>query len=159
MTKQEIERLKNFTLSEKDTSGRLIFAEYKAINPALMFRADWMVSYAKSEFGEGTVFNVIDINQGLHSKSGYHPRGEAIDGYFKGLSLYEQVLISLTSGMKGVGFYPSWRQPGIHNDIRDVEYVSMWYGYYVIITDSSGKKVRVQKYEYRRKIIFRELTV
>ena len=88
---------------------------------------DRAVTMAKETFGSRGVFLVHCITAGEHTVNSKHYTGEAIDGHFKDLSLYEQTLIGWKAGFKGIGFYEWWKHPGVHFDIRKQRHVSTWF--------------------------------
>ena len=129
MTIDEFKKLKNFSIEERDVYKRAITSDIAGIQKPLMLRIDRAVSFTKQVYGDKAgQFIVHDINLGIHSKKdGFHTRGMAIDGHFRGLDLYEQVMIGLKFGFKGVGFYLKWNVPGVHFDIRNQQRLSLWY--------------------------------
>jgi hypothetical protein len=71
-------------------------------------------------------FIVHDINQGQHSEGSKHYSGEAIDGHFRGLNLFQTAMILFKAHFSGIGIYPDWKHKGVHADIRDQDHVSTW---------------------------------
>jgi len=129
MNAQQIKTLHNFNVHEKDLYGRLIFGPVntRGIKYALMGKVDEAISFAKDTFGEEDgQFLVHDINSGEHSPRSKHYTGEAIDGHFRGLDLYQTVMILFRFQFTGIGIYPDWKHPGIHADIRAQDHVTTW---------------------------------
>jgi len=142
MTVDEWTELQNFGVDEKDAFGRPITAKIEVINPELMARLDWVVTYAKQEFGPGNgAFIVNCITLGAHSHGSQHYLGRAVDGYFKGLTLYEMVMLGFKAGFTGIGYYLDWNIPGVHLDIRE-NGVATWlrdYEYFYDFTYFTGR--------------------
>ena len=119
--------LKNFHVTEKDIYGRLITEDLDRIEEQLMIKVDAMVSTAKESFGTDVgKFIVHSIVSGGHTPGSKHYSGEAIDGHFTGLNLYQAVMVGLKAGFRGIGYYPWWGSPGIHVDIRSQAHTSVW---------------------------------
>lgn len=120
-------KLKNFHIDELDIKGRPIVSKINTIEEELMVKLDRSVSLAKETFGMDVgKFIVHCIVLGHHSRGSKHYVGQAVDGHFKGLNLYQSVMIGLKAGFRGIGYYTWWNNPGIHFDIRDQEHVSTW---------------------------------
>jgi len=127
MTEHEMGLLHNFSKYEKDIFGRQVFQAYGEIKFTLMQKMDLAISLAKQTYGEEQgAFIVHDINNGEHNTNSLHYIGEAIDGHFRGLTLYQTALLLFKSRFGGIGLYPDWKHKGIHADIRDQEHVSTW---------------------------------
>ncbi len=127
MTRDEIRTLSNFSYAEKDVYDRKIFGQYEGVSFELMQTVDGMVSLAKNEY-PGTKFIVHDINMGKHGLGSKHYDGKAIDGHLEGVPLRIQFMLAIKAGFTAIGGYGKgiWKAPGIHADIRDQDYVSMW---------------------------------
>lgn len=127
MTIEEFSNLDNFHISEKDMFGRPIIEKIEIIKPKLMYKLDEAVAFAKQEFGkENGAFIIHCIVLGEHSAKSKHYSGEAVDGHFRRLNLYQQVFIGLKVGFRGVGYYPDWKNKGVHFDTRKQTHVSTW---------------------------------
>ena len=140
MTKEEIKKLHNFDINERDIFGRRIFEKAEGIDAKFIRWLDRAVTIAKLSYGwqEG-MFIVHDINQGKHSPNSYHYKGLAVDGHFVGLSPIEVYIIMSKMGVRGFGYYPDWQHPGFHFDLRPQDHISTWLAYNV-----NGK----QTYDY-----------
>ena len=127
MTEHQIGLLHNFSRHEKDIKGRQIFHAYEGIDFNLMRRIDLAVTLAKLTYGEGQgAFIVHDINNGEHGPNSLHYIGQAIDGHFRELTLYQVALLLFKFRFGGIGLYPDWKHKGIHADIREQEHASTW---------------------------------
>ena len=127
MIEHDIGLLHNFSRREKDIKGRQIFGAYHGIDFDLMRKIDLAVTLAKQTYGEEQgAFIIHDINQGGHSANSYHYSGQAIDGHFRGLTLYQAAILLFKFQFGGIGVYPDWEHKGIHADIRDQEHTSTW---------------------------------
>lgn len=138
--------LVNFGWNERTLAGHLIRDEVEDLNDAFMDRLDWAVSYAKKHWGriEGQ-FLTYWFTLGEHSKYSYHYKGRAVDGFFRGINLYETWLIMQKAGMKGIGIYPEW-QPyrGVHVDDRAYDTEVYWiraHGQYVYTLKDVGRQL------------------
>lgn len=154
MTTEEFQRLHNFSIEETDIFGRPIIAQISKIQLALMQKIDVAVSLAKQDYGADGSFLVHAITLGAHSKDSQHYQGKAIDGHFRGLTLYQSVMYLFKAGFTGIGIYPGWTHRGIHADIREQGHVSTWIGYYMrddkgeIMRDEKGNPIQKYKYDY-----------
>lgn len=80
----------------------------------------------------------IHINCGYetsgHSSESQHKLGNAIDGYVKEMSLFDQLMSALRFKFKGIGVYPFWNTPGLHLDMRvNATHRALWW------RDKNGK--------------------
>jgi len=127
MELSDFHMLKNFHVTEKDIYGRLIIEDLERIEEQLMIKVDAMVSTAKEYFGsDAGQFIVHSIVAGAHTPGSKHFTGEAMDGHFAGLNLYQAVMVALKAGFRGIGYYPWWNRLGIHVDIRSQAHTSVW---------------------------------
>lgn len=127
MNTEDFYKLSNFHIDEFDTRRRLISSKMGIIELDLMVKMDEAVGIAKETFGnDAGKFIVHCIVMGDHAKGSQHYIGRAVDGHFKGLNLYQSVMIGFKIGFKGIGYYTWWNDKGIHFDIRDQEHVSTW---------------------------------
>ena len=63
-----------------------------------------------------------------HSPNSYHYKGEAVDGRFKSLNIFDQFFEALKEdSFKGVGLYIFENRPFLHLDIRKRESKLIWY--------------------------------
>ena len=77
---------------------------------------------------EGKEPIIITINEAWAERpsnpTSMHPQGKAIDCVIrnaktkKPLPIIEQFLIAIHYSWTGIGFYPFWKDPGLHLDIR-----------------------------------------
>lgn len=119
--------LKNFHVTELDIYGRLLTEDIDVIEEQLMLQVDAMVSMAKEYFGTyAGRFYVHSIVSGKHTKGSKHDIGQAIDGHFEGLNLYQSVMVAMKAGVRGIGYYTWWNSQGIHVDIRSQAHTSTW---------------------------------
>jgi hypothetical protein len=119
--------LHNFHVDELDIYGRSIITDIDIIEEQLMLKTDQMVSMAKETFGSDVgQFIVHSIVAGKHAKKSKHYIGQAIDGHFAKLNLYQSVMVGLKAGFGGIGYYPWWNNPGVHLDIRAQIHPSTW---------------------------------
>lgn len=122
MTQAEYATMKNFGPDEGMTIGGKIADEVGSISYDFMDRLDWCVSKAKKEFGEGDGrFIVHCFVRGQHSTTGYHPRGRACDGHFKGLARIETFAVFAIAGFGGIGIYQDGNGP-VYWHVDDRQY-------------------------------------
>jgi uncharacterized protein YcbK (DUF882 family) len=144
MTKAEFKNLVNFSLDERDYKGREITQRLSQISHELMLRADTMVTLAKEILCKvNGQFIIHDINYaGGHTDKSLHSVGMALDGHFRGIVVYHliPVLLAFKAGITGIGWYPWWKHPGLHIDVRAVEYPVTW------ISPAEGQ----YKYDYEQ---------
>jgi len=127
MTIEQFKRLRNFNIDEKDIQGRLLISQIDIVKPELMKKIDDAIMLAKVEYGEEAgQFIVHCITAGKHTESSKHYTGEAIDGHFRELNLFQTAMILFKVRFTAIGLYPEWRHKGIHADIREQDHVSMW---------------------------------
>jgi len=127
MTIDEFRRLHNFSIDEKDIQGRSLISQIDIVKPELMLKIDDSVNIAKAEYGETAgQFLVHCITAGEHVKDSRHYTGEAIDGHFRGLNLFQTAMILFKNRFTAIGLYPEWRHKGIHVDIRKQGHVTTW---------------------------------
>ena len=127
MTIEGFARLHNFHESELDYRGRPIISKCSLIKLDLITRLDKSVSLAKEHYGRDRgKFKIHDFVLDKHSENSKHYTGEAVDGHFYGLSLYESVLIGMIAGFTGIGYYPEANTPFVHFDIREQDYITTW---------------------------------
>ncbi|MDI3547905.1 MAG: Peptidase [Halanaerobiales bacterium] len=115
--------VKYFTKNEKNDLGKVCWGEPDKINPLLIYLLDQMRGFV------GSPFRINYGTQGVHSPNSQHYLGNAVDGYFPGLSIKEQFLIAIRFPFTGIGVYPYWNNPGLHLDVRQIhqEYKAMWW--------------------------------
>ena len=95
MTEKQYKSLSNFTWNERDIKGRLLRDQIEQLSNSFMLRIDQAISDAKQIYGEKqSQFIVYDFTLDVHNPEGYHPRGRAIDGAFRGLNLFQSFLAS-----------------------------------------------------------------
>ena len=158
MTLHEIGLLHNFNRHEKDIFGRQIFHAYEEIKFDLMKKIDLAVELAKQTYGEEQgAFIVHDINLGEHGASSYHYSGEAIDGHFRGITLYQAALLLFKFRFGAIGLYPDWEHKGIHADVRNQDHVSTWVhhrGQYIYdwnyFDEQMGLEIECEQYNGRK---------
>ncbi len=107
MTEEQYKGLNNFGWNERDIKGRLLRDQIEHIDYLFINRLDTAITDAKNYHGrkEGQ-FIVYDFNIGQHNPDGYHPRGRAVDGSFRGLDLFQSYLIFERWRFGGIGIYP-----------------------------------------------------
>jgi hypothetical protein len=79
-------------------------------------------------------------------KTGYHPKGLAMDCHIVDTPLLQQLYLALLiPEFTGIGVYPNWNNKGLHLDVRELNGMprTMWQAKYVY---KGGKKVQ----EYKR---------
>ena len=52
-----------------------------------------------------------------HSRTGYHPKGQAVDGHFRDISPVAAYGLLDSWWPGGLGAYPYWNSPGFHLDV------------------------------------------
>ena len=93
----------------------------------------WLIDEFRDAVGKPFKIHCSWASAG-HAEKGYHPKGQALDGHFEGLSLKEQFFLALKFGaFKGIGLYPCWHNPGLHLDIRKEPLAKIWW------QDKAGK--------------------
>lgn len=150
MTKDDFRALKNFDLTEVARDGMPITYELEKIRVLMMVNNDLFVSFVKDEFSLSARPNVYcrihSIMSGAHDKKGEHPKGNAVDEDFVGLTLREAFMSALMFPWMGIGFYPrdagvddkktgktKWAvsHPFLHLDFRTPRWTngrkSVWY--------------------------------
>ena len=124
---EEFKNLRNFHISELDYRGRPIISKLSLVKSSLMYRLDEAVGFAKQEYGKDQgKFRIHCIVLDEHSENSKHYTGEAVDGHFSGLSLYEMVMIGMKAGFTGIGYYPDANTKFVHFDIREQDHISTW---------------------------------
>ena len=116
--------VKHFTRDEKNDQGKICWGDPEEINPHLIYLLDQMRDFA------GRPFRINCGTQGVHSPTSRHYSGDAIDGYFPGLTIREQFIIAIRFPFTGIGLYPYWNNPGLHLDIRQLQiqlHKAMWW--------------------------------
>ena len=137
MLREQILQLDNFKIDEVDIYRRLIFSKYEKIVFGLMYKIDKVITLLKQDYGtKNGAFIVHDINRGEHSEHSYHYIGMAIDGHFVNIPPYVVYVYASKAGFKGIGYYPDWKHPGWHFDIRNGKSISTWIANYI-----DGKQV------------------
>ena len=127
MNTEDFYKLSNFHVNEFDLKHRLISSKIDTIELDLMTKLDGAVGFAKETFGlDAGKFIVHCITLGAHAKGSQHYIGKAVDGHFKGLNLYQSVMIGMRAGFTGIGFYTWWNNKGVHFDIREQDHASTW---------------------------------
>ena len=120
MTEEQYKGLNNFGWNERDIHGRLLITQIVQINYRFINRLDRAITDAKQYHGqkEGQ-FIVYDFTLDNHNPDGYHPKGRAVDGAFRGLDFLESFIIMERWRFGGFGIYPH-TQPDriIHIDDR-----------------------------------------
>lgn len=128
MTEKQFKDLDNFGWNECDIHGRLLRDQLGRLNGMFMTRLDSAISDAKQLYGsvQGQ-FIVYDFVLDVHNPEGYHPRGRAIDGAFRGLDLFQTFLIFDWWRFGGIGIYP-YTLPDkiVHVDDRDSYRALRW---------------------------------
>ena len=128
MTEEQYKDLNNFGWNERDIKGRLLRYQIQHIEYDYIKRLDLAVTDAKHYHGqkEGQ-FIVYDFTLDQHNPDGYHPKGRAVDGSFRGLDFLESFIIVERWHFGGFGIYP-YTQPDkiIHIDDRDSFRASRW---------------------------------
>ncbi len=128
MTEEQYKKLDNFGWDERDIKGRLLRDQIGRLSTLFMSRLDHAISDVKQLYGkdEGQ-FIVYDFVSDVHNPEGYHPRGRAIDGAFRGLDLFQTFLIFDWWRFGGIGIYP-YTLPDkiVHVDDRDSFRASRW---------------------------------
>lgn len=107
MTEEQYKSLNNFGWNERDIKGRLIRDQIDQINYRFIKRLDLAITDAKGYHGkrEGQ-FIVYDFTLDQHNPDGYHPRGRAADGAFRGLDFLQSFIIIERWHLDGFGIYP-----------------------------------------------------
>lgn len=124
---EDFYKLSNFHVNELDIKNRPIISKISRIKLKLMTRLDKAVIIAKESFGiEAGQFIIHCIMLGEHSKGSKHNTGEAVDGHFRGLNLYQSVMVGFKAGFHGIGYYIWWNSTGVHFDIRNQSHISTW---------------------------------
>jgi uncharacterized protein YcbK (DUF882 family) len=125
---EDFDNIDNFTPDEKDLYGRPIIEDLDKIKLSLMTMIDHAVTLAKRDYGDRDgSFIVHCITRGAHAAKSKHYTGEAIDGHFHGLDLFQTMMIGWKAGFHGIGIYEWWQHPGVHLDIRKQKHVSTWF--------------------------------
>ncbi len=128
MTEEQYKGLSNFGWNEHDIKGRLLRDQIDQISYRFIKRLDLAITDAKQYHGqkEGQ-FIVYDFTLDRHNPDGYHPRGRAVDGVFRGLGFLESYIIIDRWRLGGFGIYPH-TQPDriIHIDNRGSFRASRW---------------------------------
>ncbi len=128
MTELSYKTLNNFGWNERDIKGRLLRDQIENLDIFFMTHLDLAISDAKDHHGrkEGQ-FIVYDFTLDQHNPEGYHPKGRAADGVFRGLGFLESFIIIDRWHLGGFGIYPH-TQPDriIHNDNRDELQALRW---------------------------------
>lgn len=114
-------KVKHFTRDEKNDLGKICWGDPDKINPKLIFLLDEMRDFA------GIPFKINYGTQGVHSPTSQHYYGNAIDGYFPGITIKEQFMIAIRFPFTGIGLYPCWNNPGLHLDVRPQSYKALWW--------------------------------
>lgn len=79
-----------------------------------------------------------------HSDKSYHYKGMAVDFHFAGLTHLEQwAYIRCFPNLRGIGFYPWWKNPGWHADLRSTElfWISRSEGEYIYSAEALVKEL------------------
>lgn len=121
MTEEQYKGLNNFGWNERDIKGRLLRDQITQINYIFIKRFDLSITDAKSSYGrEAGKFQVYDFTLDQHNPDGYHPKGRAVDGAFRGLNHFQSFLIFERWRFDGIGLYP-FTMPDkiVHVDDRD----------------------------------------
>ena len=79
----------------------------------LMFKLDAMRTWVGKPFHIHSSYEIDG-----HAVDSLHPHGKAVDGHFEELTAIEQYIIAEQFNWGGLGFYPTWNNPGIHVDTR-----------------------------------------
>ena len=131
MDRQLISHLKNFSIDELSVFKETIFGKMEDLNDNFIFDFDKMLTKTKEKYGAQKGICVIhDFNMRGHTGKD-HPLGLAADWHFKGISLFQTVMICIEHGYRKIFFYPYWNIPGVHTSYYpDREGVLLGYGYY-----------------------------
>ncbi len=128
MTEEQFKSFSNFSWNERDIKGRLLRDQIESLNVAFMVRLNMAITDAKEYHGEKAgQFIVYDFTLDHHNPDGYHPKGRAVDGAFRGLNLFQSYLIFERWLMGGIGIYPhTMPDKIIHIDDRDGLRAARW---------------------------------
>ena len=128
MTEEQYKSLNNFSWNERDIKGRLLRDRIEHIEYDFLKRFDLAITDVKEWHGqkEGQ-FIVYDFMRDQHNPDGYHPKGRAVDGSFRGLGFLESFIIIERWHFGGFGIYPHTLPDRIiHIDDRDSFRASRW---------------------------------
>ena len=128
MTEQQYRSFNNFGWYERDIHGRLLRDQIEGLEFTFVHRLDQAISDAKAHFGrKNGQFKIYDFMLDEHSPDGYHPRGRAGDGAFRGLNLFEAYIVFDRWLFGGIGIYLDTKPDKIvHVDDRRQYRNSRW---------------------------------
>ncbi len=158
MNKEDFLQLKNFKINEKDYQGnKKAYGDIKKLSFDILKLLDVQTSHAKQIYPRRNVICVIHCaTQGTHSENSQHYKGLAIDVHYRSLTLIEQIMLSLMFGWSAIGFYPTWKNKGLHLDLRQrTEYESLLMWYTKSVRDDKGKSQI--NYIYEKKIVLNKI--
>lgn len=120
MTRDIFKFLKFFTLNEKNYKGQPAWGDSNQVNGLLLRLLDEI----RIEAGTPFIIHAAYETSG-HASNSEHKRGDAIDGHFKGITLWrgyqaiQKVLKKYNlQDRVGIGIYFWWANPGFHFDLR-----------------------------------------
>lgn len=97
------------------------FTEPDMLDTRLLYMLDSMVIEETRHIPNLVFITHCDFRK---NDSGEHGMYRAVDGHFesngKVLPVFTQFLIVLRYNFTGVGFYPYWKRPGVHADVRPI---------------------------------------
>jgi len=158
ITREQWKIIKHFKPNEKNYLGkRGAFGDLKLFQFKVLYLLDQMTDFAKALYWYKTIYCIVHCGtQGIHSENSQHYLGLAVDVHYTNLTLFEQIQIAQMFQWHGIGFYPTWKHPGLHLDLREqqdeFQRKAMWYTYTTTVNNKT-----VIKYENNKKEVISKI--
>ena len=157
MKKEDFTKFKNFKIKEKNVFGKKAFPDVDLLSFDMMKLLDAQTTFAKDFYSNSKISCIVHATTGgKHSENSQHYKGKAIDVHFRGMTLYEQVMLSLIFPWSAVGIYPTWKTKGLHLDLRDREEykpILLWFVKNIRINNEFKLEYIYEKNEVFNKIL------